>query len=117
MRTCVFLPAVTSTLLLFGLTLASAADPPPLRLWLKDGSYVDGTLAASGDKDLVGFQSDLFRQPMYFDVRAIRSIAGDVSSDDQLSDHFFLIEGGTRLAGQAERVQRQSSRDSISLVR
>ncbi len=50
-------------------------------------------------RGLVGFQSDLFREPLQFDVRAIRSIAGDVSSDDQSSGHFFLIEGGTRIGG------------------
>lgn len=103
MRNRFYFSALTSALLLLSISLASAADGPPLRLWLKDGSFIDGKLDATGGQDLVGFKSELFRQPMYFDVRAIRSVAGDISSDDQLSDHFFLIEGGTRVAGKLKQ--------------
>ncbi len=103
MRNRLFVPGFISFLLLCLYTVAATADAPPLRLWLKDGSYLDGFLQASEQEDLVGFRSHLFRQPLHFDVRAIRSVAGDISSNDQLSDHFYLLEGGTRIAGRLKQ--------------
>ena len=91
---------ILSIALLLGVTVATAADAPPMRLYLKDGSYVDGRLTATAPAGFVGFKSDMFRQPLSFDVRGVRSIAGDVTSNDQLSGHFFLIEGGTRISGE-----------------
>ncbi|NND97542.1 MAG: hypothetical protein HKN47_09470, partial [Pirellulaceae bacterium] len=87
---------------LFVLLCASVgrADEPQLRLRLKDGtSFVDGQLKASQANDRISIKSPLLEQPVTFDVRSVRSIAGDYSPDVVDEGHIFLLEGGTRISG------------------
>ena len=76
------------------------AEPSPtMRMWLKNGSYLEGQIVVGDQPGTIGFKSPMFRKPILFDVAGIRSIAGETQSNDQLSGHFFLIDGGTRISG------------------
>ena len=91
---------IATLLVLFGFVSHAIAESPPMRLWLKNGSYVKGNFVPGASEGYLGFRSKLFREPIQFDLRAIRSVAGDTRSDDQLSGHFFLLAGGTRIGGE-----------------
>jgi thiol-disulfide isomerase/thioredoxin len=78
----------------------AAGDAPTLRMYLKDGSYVDGVLGPSDREGHIGFESELFDSSLEFDVRGVRSVAGEFSPEDQESGHAFLLEGGTRITGE-----------------
>ena len=76
------------------------AETPTLRMWLKNGSFIDGKLAASPRESHLRIDSDLFTRPVDFDVRAIRSVAGDYSPNEPKDGHAFLLANGTRVSGQ-----------------
>ena len=82
---------------------AVAAEPPTLRMWLKDNSFIDGQLVPSNDEGEIGLVSPLFDRPIEFDIRGLRSVAGDYSPPEPESGHAFLLEGGTRISGQLKQ--------------
>ncbi|MGB7343314.1 MAG: TlpA disulfide reductase family protein [Pirellulaceae bacterium] len=91
--------ALVGVLSVFVIALAHA-DAPKLRMYLKDGSFVDGKLNASPREGHLGFLSELFDGPLEFDVRGVRSVAGNFVPEDLKSGHAFLLEGGTRITGE-----------------
>ena len=79
------------------------ADAPQLRMWLKQGSFIDGQLQPATNPGHVAIKSPQFTTPVEFDIRAIRSVAGDYSPEEPNSGHAFLLEGGTRISGQLKQ--------------
>lgn len=85
-----------------GLASVGFAEAPQLRLRLKEGSFVDGQLRPVS-AETIGVETSQFTEPLEFDVRALRSVSGDFSTEDPKSGHAFLLDGGTRITGQLKQ--------------
>ena len=83
-------------------------DAPKLRVWLKDGSFMDGQLMPSERDGFVKLNSPVFGAPMEIDIRVLRSVAGDYSPPQPKDGHLFLLEGGTRISGKLKSWDKEA---------
>lgn len=86
----------------WSLPVPALAAPPPARLYLKSGEFMDGRFAKSGASSALHWQSESFHDPVEVDWRWVRSVDFPVESDHDTSPSPFLFsfQDGSRVAGE-----------------
>src|SRR5271165_4162811 len=89
---------------LFRTTVAAAAppvDPPSAVLHLSNGGFVPGTLVASGQPDLIRWQSTAFTAPFDFPLKAVTAVHFAVPAElpRPTGDYCFELAGGDVVFG------------------